>query len=44
MARNDFENNLTALNYDGGFFEIFRDESKIVNANEVAIKTLEDGG
>lgn len=43
VARNQFEHNLTELAYDGGIFDIFRDESKIASKTDVLIETL-DGG
>jgi hypothetical protein len=43
IALLESKNNLSEIDYDGGFFEIFRDESKIVNSTQVALKTLDSG-
>lgn len=43
LARNNFEDNLTELNYQGGFFDIFRNTSKIFSSSNVNVKTLESG-
>ena len=42
-AENSYHNNLTAINYDGGMYDIFADESKISSKNNIAVNTL-DGG
>jgi len=42
-ARNQFENNLAQLNYDGGLFTIYRDVSKIASSSNVSISTLSNG-
>jgi len=43
IARNEFENNLSQLNFDGGLFTIYRDSSKIANTSNVSTKTLQKG-
>jgi len=40
IARNEFANNLSELNYDGGLFTIYRDLSKIASSSSVNISTL----
>jgi len=42
-ARNQFENNLAQLNYDGGLFTIYRDQLKIASSSNVNISTLSSG-
>ncbi len=42
-AKQDFVNNMNELNYDDGFFDIFRDLSKIASQSNVTVSTL-DGG
>lgn len=39
VARNQFENNLAQLNYDGGLFTIYRNRNKISNTIDAAVKT-----
>ncbi len=43
LARNNFEDNLDELAYQGGFYDIFRDESKIESKSNVTISTLSSG-
>jgi hypothetical protein len=42
QAQNDFEDNLSALSYDGGFFIIWKDEDKITVTDPI-IDDVEDG-
>jgi len=43
-ARNQFDNNLTELNYDGGLLTIYRNLSKIKSSSDVNISTLSGVG
>lgn len=43
VTRNQFEHNLTELAYDGGIFDIFRDESKIASTTNLTVNTLDSG-
>lgn len=43
LARLQFEHSLSELGYDGGSYDIFRDESKIASKTDVDVSTL-DGG
>jgi len=43
LARNDFADNLSEMAYDGGIFDIFKDESRIASKTNVNVKTLDSG-
>jgi len=43
LARNDFADNLSDLNYDGGLYAIWKDLTKVGSQNQVNIQTLQDG-
>jgi hypothetical protein len=44
IAENAYQNGLNALNYQGGMYDIFADETKIDSDSNVSIKTLENIG
>jgi len=43
QAEDDYNNSLTALDYKGGFYDIFADQTKIASNSNTVISTL-DGG
>jgi len=42
-AENTFKNNLDALSFEGGFFDVFNDTSKISSTNQAVVNTIQGG-